>query len=520
MNFKELNLHSGILSAIEELGHTQPTPIQEQAIPEILNGSDLRASAQTGTGKTAAFILPALNLLASHLPGKGPRILILVPTRELAMQVASEAAKYSKHLPRVKTVCIYGGAPYPAQIRDLSKPFEILVATPGRLIDHLESGKVNLSRVQMFILDEADRMLDMGFIKPVEQIASALPTPHQTLMFSATLAGSVLKLSNRLLTQPKEVRITPERVNHDNIEQRLHHVDNLEHKYRLLSHLLSEPEVTQAIIFTATKRQADTLVDKLSSKGHFAKALHGGMNQRQRTRTIHELRREEFHILVATDVAARGIDIQTISHVINFDLPRNTEDYVHRIGRTGRAGASGIALSFAASRDMSIVRQIEKFTGQRMVPHQIPGMEASRRAPEGADSDRGHSRKPFNREPRRRSPERGDFDRGHPKKAFEKVGFEREPRRRAPENAGFDRGEHRRKAPENAGFDPERRRRAPEGGDFDREPAKRAFEKVGFDREHRRKGPEKVGAGRPFKKKKNFKGKSNSDMPKGRRWYP
>ena len=506
MNFKELNLHSGILTAIEELGHTQPTPIQEQAIPEILNGSDLRASAQTGTGKTAAFILPALNLLATHLPGKGPRILILVPTRELAMQVAAEAAKYSRHLPRVKTVCIYGGAPYPAQIRDLSRPFEILVATPGRLIDHLESGKVNLSRVQMFILDEADRMLDMGFIQPVEQIASALPTPHQTLMFSATLAGNVLKLSNRLLTQPKEVRVSPERVNHDNIEQRLHFVDNLEHKYRLLSHLLSEPEVTQAIIFTATKRQADTLVDKLSGKGHFAKALHGGMNQRQRTRTIHELRREEFHILVATDVAARGIDIQTISHVINFDLPRNTEDYVHRIGRTGRAGASGIALSFAASRDMSIVRQIEKFTGQKMVPHQIPGMESSRRPSDNADSDRGHSKKGgFNREHRR-----PDFNR-EPKRAFG-------DRRRAPEKPEFDR-EQPKKAFGKGSFDREDRRRAPEKPDFDREP-KRDFGKGSFDGERRRRGPEKVGAGRPFKRKKNFKGKPNNDQPKARRWYP
>jgi len=377
MKFKELSLHPSILKAIEEAGFTEPTPIQAEAIPEIIKGSDLRASAQTGTGKTAAFILPSLNRLCvpSALSGKGPRILILVPTRELAMQVAAEAIKYSKHIPRCKTVCIYGGAPYPPQNRDLARPYDILVATPGRLIDHMEQGRIDFSRVEMLILDEADRMLDMGFIQPVEQIASQLPKLRQTLMFSATLAGSVMKLSSRLLTNPIEIRITPEKTNHENIEQRLHRVDSLEHKYRLLDHLLGDPGMTQTIVFTATKRQADHLVEKLTRLGRNARALHGGMNQRQRTRTLKEMRQEQFDILVATDVAARGIDIQTISHVINFDLPRSTEDYVHRIGRTGRAGASGIAMSFASSKDMSIVRQIEKFTGQRMEAHQIPGME-------------------------------------------------------------------------------------------------------------------------------------------------
>ena len=389
MEFEEIGLHPSILKAIKDAGFTSPTPIQAQAIPEIIKGSDLRASAQTGTGKTAAFILPSLNRLSapSTLPGRGPRVLILVPTRELAMQVAVEAAKYSKYMARCKTVCIYGGAPYPPQNRDLSRPHEILVATPGRLIDHMEQGRIDFSRVELFILDEADRMLDMGFIQPVELIASKLPAAHQTLMFSATLAGSVMKLSNRLLTKPVEISITPAQVNHDNIEQRLHRVDNLEHKYRLLDRLLDDPEMTQTIIFTATKRQADSLVEKLARGGKSARALHGGMNQRQRTRTIKEMRQEEFEILVATDVAARGIDIQTISHVINFDLPRSTEDYVHRIGRTGRAGASGVALSFASSKDMSIVRQIEKFTGQRMNPHQIPGMEPKYEAPGGAHQD-------------------------------------------------------------------------------------------------------------------------------------
>jgi superfamily II DNA/RNA helicase len=409
MQFEEIGLHPQVLKAIKEAGYTSPTPIQAQAIPEVLKGSDLRASAQTGTGKTAAFILPCLNRLSvpSEVNGKGPRVLVLVPTRELAMQVAVEAAKYSKYIPRCKTICIYGGAPYPPQNRDLARPHEILVATPGRLIDHMEQGRIDFSRVELFILDEADRMLDMGFIQPVELIASKLPASRQTLMFSATLAPNVMKLSSKLLKNPVEVRVAQEKVSHENIDQRLYRVDSLEHKYRLLDHLLSDPDMTQTIIFTATKRQADHLVEKLANGGRNARALHGGMNQRQRTRTLKEMRQETFDILVATDVAARGIDIQTITHVINFDLPKcSMEDYVHRIGRTGRAGATGTALSFASYKEMSFVRQIEKFTGQKINPHQVPGMEPKpeqmmsprsahpegRRGPPGARGPGGASR--------------------------------------------------------------------------------------------------------------------------------
>ncbi|MBS0619999.1 MAG: DEAD/DEAH box helicase [Verrucomicrobia bacterium] len=377
MSFKDLISEPAILQAIEDSGYTMPTPIQSAAIPMVLSGADLRASAQTGTGKTAAFILPALCRLTkpSTLPGKGPRVLVLVPTRELAMQVAAEAAKYSKRMPRVRTICIYGGAPYHMQYRDLSRPVEILVATPGRLIDHLERGKVDLSRVEMLILDEADRMLDMGFIDPVEQIAAATPKNRQTLMFSATLKGSVMNLSKRLLNDPKEVAVAAELTRHDHIEQRIHAVDSIEHKNRLLNHILTEFEIDQAIIFTATKFHADRLVDELIDQGHHAAALHGDMNQRQRTRTIQRLRSKEVQFLVATDVAARGIDIQSITHVINFDLPMCAEDYVHRIGRTGRAGATGMALSFVSHRDRPLLKRIEQFTGQKLTSHVIPGME-------------------------------------------------------------------------------------------------------------------------------------------------
>lgn len=377
MSFENLNLHEDILKAIKGLGHTVPTPIQEQAIPKILEGCDIRASAQTGTGKTAAFILPALNKLITPSAGKskGPRVLILVPTRELAMQVATEAVKYSKYLSKVKTVCIYGGAPYPIQNRELSRPHEILVATPGRLIDHLEQGRIDFSRLELLILDEADRMLDMGFIDPVKQIANATPKSRQTLLFSATLKGNVLTLSKSLLKDPLEITVHSVHEKHENIEQRLHYVDNLSHKNRLLDKLLTDPDMTQAIVFTATKSHADQLADELYELGHQAAALHGDMNQRQRTRRIMQLRRGEIRILVATDVAARGIDVQTISHVINFDLPNNAEDYVHRIGRTGRAGAKGLALSFASPKDVPVVKQIEKFTGQTMSLHVIPGFE-------------------------------------------------------------------------------------------------------------------------------------------------
>jgi superfamily II DNA/RNA helicase len=377
MTFKELNLDPRILKALDEAGYQQPTPIQLQAIPMILSGTDLQASAQTGTGKTAAFTLPCLNRLMTSpgTPGRGPRILVLVPTRELAMQVATEAAKYSRHLPRVKTVCIYGGASYTLQNKELSRPYEILVATPGRLMDHMERGKIQFERLEMFILDEADRMLDMGFIEPVEEIAAALPKNHQTLMFSATLKGNVMKLSKRLLRDPQEVHATPDRVDHENIEQRLYHSDGQEHKYRMLDHLIKGSSINQAIIFTATKRQADQLTDKLFKHGHIVAALHGGMNQRQRTRTLQELRQGKTKILVATDVAARGIDVNTITHVFNFDLPRGTEDYVHRIGRTGRAGAKGVACSFASTADFHLVKQIEKFTGKPMNVDVIAGLE-------------------------------------------------------------------------------------------------------------------------------------------------
>ncbi|QVL58312.1 MAG: DEAD/DEAH box helicase [Simkaniaceae bacterium] len=390
MTFDTLSLHPDILKAVNKAGYTTPTKIQSKAIPIIMGGSDIRASAQTGTGKTAAFLLPALNLLSTPAKkeGKGPRILILVPTRELAMQITVQAEKYSKFLNRVKTVCVVGGVPYPKQVSKLSRPYDILIATPGRLIDFMDRGKIDFSRIEMVVLDEADRMLDMGFVKPVEQIVSKTPASRQMLMFSATLQGEVIKLSKRLLNDPLEIKVDAEHAKHENIKQTLHFVDDRQHKNRLLDHILMQDGVDNTIIFTSTKRYADQLVRELKDKEFPAAALHGDMNQRQRTRTIQQLRNGKINVLVATDVAARGIDVQSITHVINFDLPNNVEDYVHRIGRTGRAGASGTALSFVAGRDAFLVKKIKEFTGQPISVEVVSGLEPKKKQASSEDSPR------------------------------------------------------------------------------------------------------------------------------------
>ena len=398
MSFESLNLAPELLRAIEESGYTTPTAIQAQAIPVVTAGHDLMASAQTGTGKTAAFMLPALNLLATphEIKSRGPRILVLVPTRELATQVNEAARNYGKFI-RARTVSIVGGMPYPLQNKLLSQPLDILVATPGRLLDHMERGRIDLSRLQMLILDEADRMLDMGFLPDVERICSQLTAERQTLLFSATLDGDIARVAKQILKNPKTIQVAGQKEKHANIEQRLHYVDDMTHKNKLLEHLLIAPEVNQVIIFTSTKRHADLLAEDLYAAGHKTAALHGDMTQGARNRTLTKLRQGEVKVLVATDVAARGIDVQGISHVINYDLPKFAEDYVHRIGRTGRAGNTGIAISFASNMDRHILRKIEQFTGNRMDPTTVEGFEPKRAmkmdGPGNGRGDRGDIRR-------------------------------------------------------------------------------------------------------------------------------
>ncbi len=404
MTFAEMELAPPLLQALTACGYAEPTPIQAETIPALMAGKDLIGSAQTGTGKTAAFVLPALHRLAT-LPRPGaaarrgvgvPRVLVLAPTRELAQQVAEQAVRYGANL-RLKTVCIFGGAPYPVQNRQLERGVDILVATPGRLMDHMNRGRIDLSQLEMLVLDEADRMLDMGFIDDVELIAARSPRTRQTVLFSATVSDAIARLAAKLMRDPIRVEAAADKAAPLAIEQRVHFADDHGHKHRLLDHLLADVDIGQSIVFIATKRDAESLATRLRGEGHKAAALHGDMNQYERTRTLQDMRRGGVRTLVATDVAARGIDVAGITHVINFDLPRQAEDYVHRIGRTGRAGATGIAVSLANHAERGTLRQIERFTGAPIPAHVIPGLEPRSRAPRETTPGRTTAGKPHHR---------------------------------------------------------------------------------------------------------------------------
>ncbi|AUL98954.1 RNA helicase [Rhodocyclaceae bacterium] len=381
MTFDRLGLSEELLKAIQATGYTTPTAVQQQAIPAAIAGGDLLVSSQTGSGKTAAFTLPCLQRLSGRRPpqGSGPRVLMLAPTRELALQVAQAVHTYGRGLRWLNTVCLVGGAPFSAQAKQLARHPDVIVATPGRLVDHLARRKLKLSDIEILVLDEADRMLDMGFQEDIEAIVRATPASRQTLLFSATLDGVVGKLAAGLTRKPQRIEIAGEDRAHGQIEQRLLFADGLSHKNRLLTAVLGCHTVNQAVVFTATKRGAEELALQLQEKGFSAAALHGDMNQGARNRTLQQLRTGRLAILVATDVAARGIDVAGISHVVNFDLPRQAEDYVHRIGRTGRAGRTGVAITLSGPREAGLIRAIERYTGDRLAVHTIAGLEPSPR---------------------------------------------------------------------------------------------------------------------------------------------
>ena len=385
MTFQSLGLADELIKAVEQTGYTIPTPVQMQAIPAAISGSDLLVSSHTGSGKTAAFTLPSLHKLIDRrpVPGAGPRVLVLTPTRELAQQVEKAVQTYGKALRWLNTACLVGGAPFFAQVKQLQRPVDVVVATPGRLLDHLNRRKIKLSDVEVLILDEADRMLDMGFAEDIDAIVAATPAQRQTLLFSATLDGVVGRMAERMTRNPQRIEIEVAKEDRGQIEQRLMFADDMGHKSRLLEALLGHDGLQQAVVFTATKRSADELSLSLQEKGFSAAALHGDMHQTQRNRTLDRLRQGRIGVLVATDVAARGIDVAGISHVINFDPPRQAEDYVHRIGRTGRAGRDGIAITLSGPRETGLIRAIERFTGDRLEVHTIPGMEPSPRKPSG-----------------------------------------------------------------------------------------------------------------------------------------
>ena len=391
MSFENLGLHEALLRAVKDSGYETATEVQAEAIPKALAGQDLMVSSRTGSGKTAAFVLPALNkILAARAANDtrrekgriaGPKVLVLAPTRELAMQVAKAVQTYGKHVPGLKVATVLGGMPYQLQIRQLSGPLDVLIATPGRLIDHLQSGRCVLDNVELLVLDEADRMLDMGFIDDIQLIAGRTPAARQTMMFSATFAGHVGRLAQDLLRDPVRVDVASHTDTHENITQRLHWADNNNHKDQLLESILADATLDQAVVFTSTQRDADWLAERLAEIGHACAPLHGGMPQGKRNRVLMGLRRRELRVLVATDVAARGIDVPTITHVINYGLPMKAEDYVHRIGRTGRAGREGLAVTLAVRDDVSMIRRIQQFTTQQIPVAHIAGLEPKTQEP-------------------------------------------------------------------------------------------------------------------------------------------
>ena len=377
MTFESLGLAAPLLKAIADAGYTTPTPVQAQAIPAVLQGGDLMAGAQTGTGKTAGFTLPMLHRLSTGAPvlnkrGKPAiRALVLTPTRELAAQVEESVKTYGKYLP-LKSMVMFGGVGMQPQINRLRDGVDILVATPGRLLDHAQQGTLDLSQVQMLVLDEADRMLDMGFVHDIKKVLALLPAKKQSLLFSATFSDDIKNLADRLLNAPALIEVARRNQTNDAIAQKVHPVGR-ERKKDLLCHLIKEGNWHQVLVFTRMKHGANRLTDYLNDQGISAMAIHGNKSQGARTKALAEFKSGDLQVLVATDIAARGIDIDQLPHVVNFELPNVPEDYVHRIGRTGRAGAQGEAISLVCVDENGFLREIEKLIKREIPKEIIPG---------------------------------------------------------------------------------------------------------------------------------------------------
>ncbi|KIA81242.1 DEAD/DEAH box helicase [Chromobacterium amazonense] len=377
MLFSELGLSPEILRAIEEQGYSQPTPIQEKAIPLVLSGRDLLAAAQTGTGKTAAFMLPILERLkkfanTSVSPAMHPvRALVISPTRELADQIGENVKSYTKYLP-LRATTVYGGVNMDPQTQELRRGVEILIATPGRLLDHIQQKSIQLNKVEVLVLDEADRMLDMGFIQDIRKIMGMLPKERQTLLFSATFAPEIKRLAADFMHAPQTVEVARQNATNDQVEQLVFQVDNFK-KRQLLAHLIRSREMSQVIVFCKTKISADQLARDLKRDGLDAEAIHGDKTQGARLETLAGFKEGKLRVLVATDVAARGLDISELPYVVNFELPNSPEDYVHRIGRTGRAGAKGVAISLMSPEETKQHEAIERLTKQTLPPQNVDG---------------------------------------------------------------------------------------------------------------------------------------------------
>ncbi|MFA7236387.1 MAG: DEAD/DEAH box helicase [Phycisphaeraceae bacterium] len=448
MSFSDLRLIEPILRAIRVEGYDTPTPIQAQTIPHILEGKDVLGSAQTGTGKTAAFALPLLHRL--HAPGTDsapgsvsdrrlPRCLVLAPTRELACQIADSFATYGRYL-HLKQVVIFGGVSQNPQVNSLKRGVDIIIATPGRLLDLMNQRHVNLANVQTLVLDEADRMLDMGFIPDIKRITAALPKQRQTLLFSATMPGAIRHLADDLLHQPVNVRLAPPTATADGVDQSVFFVPH-HHKTQLLTHLLGKHSIQRAIVFTRTKHRADKVVRHLNHSGHNAEAIHSNKSQNARTRSLDGFRTGKINVLVATDIASRGIDVDGITHVINFDLTHDPESYVHRIGRTARAGAAGVAWSFCDKEEWPLLAAV-----QRLIKTQIPVSEDQ---PQYTAAEVGLTHAPA---PGNGSNHHGEHHADHP------------PRKLGSRNQGPQKGGHHHGGPRKGGPARGRGRSAAGGG--------------------------------------------------------
>ncbi|MGB5722461.1 MAG: DEAD/DEAH box helicase [Woeseiaceae bacterium] len=405
MLFNELGLSAELLRAVKEKGYSEATPIQQQAIPHILKGHDILAGAQTGTGKTAGFTLPLLQRLQE---GKSNRrhikALILTPTRELAAQVAESVQAYGRYLP-FKTAVIFGGVSINTQINVLQRGVDVVVATPGRLLDHMQQGTINLSAVEILVLDEADRMLDMGFIRDIRKVLKVLPKERQNLLFSATFSKEIKELAANTLNSPTEIQVAQQNTTADKVTQIVYPVDKAR-KRELLSHRIGKDNWQQVLVFMRTKHGANRLATQLESDGITATAIHGNKSQAARTRALRDFKRGAVRVLVATDLAARGLDIDRLPHVVNFELPNVPEDYVHRIGRTARAGHEGAAISLVCVDELKLLRDIEQLLGSKIAKEIVPGYEIDPRIKaepiqngrsqrsSGSRNDSGRNRRP------------------------------------------------------------------------------------------------------------------------------
>lgn len=408
--FEVLGLSKNLLKSIAKTGYTTPTPIQAQSIPLAIAGRDLLLSAQTGSGKTAAFVLPILQLLSQEPVAKGKnrqpkkvKALILTPTRELANQVSDSIRRYGSGMRDLFSVPLVGGSAYSGQIRALKKGVQIIIATPGRLLDHINAGRVDLTDLSMLILDEADRMLDMGFAEDIEAILQATPESRQTIMSSATWDGEVGNIAETFTKNPERINIKVETAH---IDEKVYFCDNFDHKNKLLEHLICDKDRQQAIIFTATKRSTEELAERLETWGHKVCYLHGDLPQGKRNRIVADLRSGRYQLVVATDVAARGIDLPNISHVFNYDLPRQVEDYVHRIGRSGRAGRTGIAINLCSRDDRRQFGNINRYLKREMPEAVVEGLE-----PKFVENDRNKKSRFNDKFDKRGKSSRGGFGR-------------------------------------------------------------------------------------------------------------